>query len=81
MIAGLLDVYLSSISNRTNDVMRILTIITTIFMPLTFLAGIYGMNFEYMPELQQPMGYPAVLIICGIIAAGMFVFFRRKGWL
>lgn len=81
MIAGLLDVYLSSISNRTNDVMRILTIITTIFMPLTFLAGIYGMNFEYMPELQQPMGYPAVLIICGIIAVGMFVFFRRKGWL
>lgn len=81
MIAGLLDIYLSSISNRTNDVMRILTIIATIFIPLTFVAGIYGMNFEYMPELRHPMGYPAVLVTCGAIAAGMLAFFRRKGWL
>lgn len=80
MLSGLLDIYLSSLSNRMNDVMRILTIIATIFIPLTFIAGIYGMNFEYMPELRQPLGYPAVLIVCGVIAVGMVVFFKRKGW-
>jgi len=81
MLSGLLDIYLSSISNRLNDVMRILTIIATIFMPLTFIAGIYGMNFKYMPELHQPLGYPVVLILCVIIAVGMVAFFKRKGWL
>ena len=81
MLSGLLDIYLSGISNRTNDVMRVLTIIATIFIPLTFVAGIYGMNFDYMPELHFAMGYPVVLIVCGVIAVAMVTFFKRKGWL
>jgi len=81
MLGGLLDVYLSSISNRMNDVMRILTIIATIFIPLTFLAGIYGMNFDVMPELHHPLGYPAVLGVCAVTAVAMIAFFKRKGWL
>ncbi len=81
MLAGLLDVYLSSVSNRMNDVMKVLTVIATIFIPLTFIAGVYGMNFEYMPELHQPFAYPAVLVLCALIAVGMVMYFKRKGWL
>ncbi|MCF7886568.1 MAG: magnesium/cobalt transporter CorA [Candidatus Marinimicrobia bacterium] len=81
MVSSLLDVYLSSISNRMNEVMKVLTIIATIFIPLTFIAGIYGMNFEYMPELKIPWAYPAVLIVCILIAIIMLIFFRRKKWL
>ncbi len=81
MVSGLLDVYLSSLSNRMNDVMRVLTIIATVFIPLTFIAGVYGMNFEYMPELHYPWGYPVVLGGCAALAVGMVVWFRRKGWL
>jgi magnesium transporter len=80
MASGLLDIYLSSISNRMNQVMKVLTIIATIFIPLTFIAGIYGMNFENMPELSLPWAYPAVLILCLAIALTMIAFFRRKGW-
>lgn len=78
---GMLDTYLSAISNRMNAVMKILTIIATIFIPLTFIAGIYGMNFDHMPELHCSWGYPTILFIMAIIAVGMLFFFRRKKWL
>jgi magnesium transporter len=82
MLSGMLDIYLSSISNRMNQVMKVLTIIATIFIPLTFVAGIYGMNFEYMPELKWHWFYPKAfwLVMLGV-AAVMLVYFRRKRWL
>ncbi|MBN1754745.1 magnesium/cobalt transporter CorA [bacterium] len=81
MVSGILDTYLSSLSNRMNEVMKVLTIIATIFIPLTFIAGIYGMNFRYMPELEWPFGYFAVLGIMFIVALVMVLFFRKKRWL
>lgn len=81
IITGLLDMYLSNISNKMNEVMKVLTIIATIFIPLTFIAGIYGMNFEYMPELQLRWGYFAVLGLMGVIVIGMVWFFWKKKWL
>lgn len=81
MLAGLMEVYLSSVSNRLNQVMKTLTVITTIFMPLSFLAGIYGMNFEHMPELKMTYAYPAVLGVMGIVAGAMLYFFRKREWL
>ncbi|MHC4706411.1 MAG: magnesium/cobalt transporter CorA [Planctomycetota bacterium] len=81
MASGMLDIYLSSISNRMNAVMKVLTIIATIFIPLTFIAGIYGMNFKYMPELERHWGYPLVLFVMGIVAVVMLIYFRRKRWL
>jgi magnesium transporter len=78
--SGLLDIYLSSVSNRMNEVMKVLTIIATIFIPLTFIAGIYGMNFEWMPELHQPWAYPAVWIVMVFVALLMVMYFRRKKW-
>ncbi|NLV43311.1 MAG: magnesium/cobalt transporter CorA [Candidatus Hydrogenedentes bacterium] len=81
MTFGLLDVYLSSLSNRMNEVMKVLTIIATIFIPLTFIAGIYGMNFQHMPELGMKWAYPVTLGVCAVIAGAMLVFFRRKHWL
>ncbi len=78
---NLLDVYLSLNSNKMNEVMKILTIIATIFMPLTMIAGIYGMNFEYMPELEWLWGYPAVLLLMAVIAVIMLIFFKRKDML
>ena len=81
LLSGILDIYLSSISNRINAVMKVLTIIATIFMPLTFLAGIYGMNFEYMPELKWHWGYPALLLFMAFIGISMLIYFRRKNWL
>jgi len=80
MISGMLDIYLSSTSNRMNEVMKVLTIIATIFIPLTFIAGIYGMNFRYMPELKWRWGYPGVLLIMGVISAFMVYFFKKKKW-
>jgi magnesium transporter len=80
-LSGMLDIYLSSVSNRMNEIMKVLTIIATIFIPLTFIVGIYGMNFRNMPELGQPLGYPLVLIVMALIACVMLVYFRRKGWL
>jgi magnesium transporter len=79
--SGLLDIYLSAASNRLNEVMKLLTIIATIFIPLTFIAGVYGMNFEHMPELHWPWAYPAVLGGMALVALGMLAFFRRRGWL
>ncbi|MFH1148608.1 MAG: magnesium/cobalt transporter CorA [Pseudomonadota bacterium] len=81
IVSGLLDIYLSSISNRTNAIMKVLTIIATIFMPLTFIAGVYGMNFQHMPELASVWGYPAVLALMAAVALIMIVFFRRRHWL
>ncbi|UCD84745.1 MAG: magnesium/cobalt transporter CorA [Deltaproteobacteria bacterium] len=81
MVTGMLDIYLSSISNKMNEVMKVLTIIATIFIPLTFIAGIYGMNFKYMPELEWHWGYFAALFIMVIVGAIMLVYFRRKKWL
>lgn len=81
MIAGMLDIYLSSVSNRLNEVMKFLTIISTIFIPLTFLAGLYGMNFKYMPELEWPWGYPGVLILMLACGLTMLAYFKKKGWL
>ena len=81
MITGMVDLYLSSVSNRMNEVMKVLTIIATIFIPLTFIAGIYGMNFEYMPELKWKFGYFGVWLIMLVITGGMFYYFRKKKWL
>ncbi len=81
MLAGILDVYLSSVSNRMNEVMKVLTIFATLFIPLTFIAGVYGMNFKYMPELHWRFGYFAVLGIMAIVAGAMLFYFRRKKWL
>jgi magnesium transporter len=81
MLSGILDIYLSSVSNRLNAVMKVLTIIATIFMPLTFLAGIYGMNFKYMPELEWRWGYPVVWSIMIGIGVFMLVYFGKKKWL
>ncbi len=81
MTSGLVDLYLSSISNKMNEVMKVLTIIATIFIPLTFIAGIYGMNFEYMPELGWEWGYFAVWTIIIAIGISMLLFFKRKKWL
>lgn len=78
--SGIQEVFLSSISNRMNEVMKVLTIISTIFIPLTFIAGVYGMNFRHMPELDQRWAYPAVWGLMGAIAVGMVVFFRKKRW-
>jgi magnesium transporter len=81
MLSGMLDIYLSSISNRLNEVMKVLTIIATIFMPLTFLAGVYGMNFKYMPELEFRWGYFGVLGIMLVVALLMLMYFKKKKWL
>jgi magnesium transporter len=81
MVSGMLDIYLSSVSNRLNAVMKVLTIIATIFMPLTFIAGIYGMNFKYMPELEWYWGYPAVWLVVVIIGISMLIYFKKKRWL
>ncbi len=81
MVSASLDIYLSSISYKLNAVMKVLTIITTIFMPLGFIASIYGMNFEHMPELEAQWGYPAVLAVMALVGAGMLFVFRKKRWL
>jgi magnesium transporter len=81
MVSGMLDIYLSSISNRMNEVMKVLTIIATIFIPLTFVVGLYGMNFHNMPELSWDYGYPLVLIIMMIIAVSEILYFRRRRWI
>lgn len=79
--AGLMDVYYSIINNRMNSVMKTLTIVSAIFIPLTFIAGIYGMNFVNMPELRSPTGYFWVLFIMAVIAIGEIIYFKRRGWM
>lgn len=81
MLAAMLDIYLSSISNKMNEVMKVLTIIATIFIPLTFIVGLYGMNFEYMPELKLRWGYPVILLFMLVVCVLMIVYFKRKKWI
>jgi magnesium transporter len=78
---NLQQVHLAVASHRNNEVMRVLTVFSAFFLPLTFIVGIYGMNFAHMPELAQPWGYPAVLLLMVGVSAGIFAWFRRKGWL
>ena len=81
MTQELADLYLSSVSNRMNEIMKVLTVIATIFMPLTFIVGIYGMNFHSMPELSWGWGYPALWAVMLLVAGGMAWMFKRRGWL
>ena len=79
--SGLAETYMSSLSIRMNEVMKLLTIITTIFIPITFLAGVYGMNFRHMPGEDWVWAYPAFWMVCLVLAGGMLVWFKRRGWL
>jgi magnesium transporter len=81
ILSGMLDIYLSSVSNRLNEVMKVLTIIATIFIPLTFIAGVYGMNFEHMPELKWEYGYYYIIGVMIMVALFMLHFFKKKGWI
>ncbi len=81
MVGSLIDIYLSSMSNRTNEVMKVLTVVATIFIPLTFIVGLYGMNFKFMPELNSEWGYPGVLLLMLLVAGGMLLYFHRKKWI
>lgn len=80
MTASLLDLHLSSVNHRLNEVIKLLTVISTIFIPLTFLVGVYGMNFRWMPELEVWWGYPAVWLVMIALALAMLRWFRRRGW-
>ena len=81
VVSGMVDLYLSTVSFRTNEIMRVLTVMASVFIPLTFFAGIYGMNFEYMPELHIRWAYPTLLAGMFILAVSMLAYFKRKGWL
>ncbi|SDS34593.1 magnesium transporter [Halopseudomonas litoralis] len=81
LLVSMLDLYLSSVSKRTNEIMKVLTIFASLFMPLTFIAGIYGMNFDVMPELRWRWGYPAVMAVMLGIIVGLLAFFRRRRWI
>ena len=81
VLSGLQDLYLSSVSNRMNEVMKTLTLIATIFIPLSFLAGVFGMNFEWMPELQWKWGYPLFWVVAIFVGLGLLVYFRKRDWL
>jgi magnesium transporter len=81
LINGMMDIYLSSLSNKMNEVMKVLTIISTLFIPVTFIVGVYGMNFDYMPELRSPYGYGATWLVMLVIMISLLYYFRRKKWL
>ena len=81
MVSGMLEVYLSTVSNKMNEVMKVLTIMASIFIPLTFIAGIYGMNFKFMPELEWHWGYPLIWLVMIALGVCMLVYFRKKKWL
>jgi magnesium transporter len=81
LITGMLDIYLSSVNNRMNEVMKLLTVFATIFIPLTFVAGVYGMNFEYMPELKWKWSYPILWVFFIAATVGLLAYFKRKKWL
>ena len=78
---NLINTYISLSSQKTNEVMRVLTIFSAFFLPLTFIVGIYGMNFEFMPELDERLGYPAVIVMMGVVTLCIYLWFRKKGWL
>lgn len=79
-ISGLMNTYLSVMSNRTNEVMKVLTVITTIFIPLSFITGVYGMNFDFMPELHSAVGYPLVWVVMLGVGLALGYYFKRQGW-
>jgi magnesium transporter len=81
MSTSLMDMYLSSLGHRQNEIMKVLTIMASIFIPLTFMAGIYGMNFDNMPELKIGWAYPALIVLMALVAVTMILYFRRKGWI
>jgi len=81
LLSGMMDIYLSSVSNRMNEVMKVLTIITTIFVPVTFIVGVYGMNFDNMPELHSTWGYPLTWLVIITTIVSLLVYFRRKKWM
>ena len=78
---NLLSIHLSMASHKTNEVMRVLTVFSAFFLPLTFIVGVYGMNFEHMPELKSRYGYLAVMLVMFVVSAAIFIWFRRRGWL
>jgi magnesium transporter len=80
-VNNLLSIQLALASHRTNEVVRVLTVFSVFFLPLTFIVGVYGMNFHFMPELRQRWGYPAVLVGMGIVTLAIYLWFRRRGWL
>jgi len=80
VVRGMLENYMSSISNRMNSIMKVLTIIATIFIPLSFIVGLWGMNFKYMPELNWRLGYPFALILMTVVVIGMIAYFKKKKW-
>jgi len=81
MVSGMIDIYLSGLSYKMNEIMKVLTLIATIFIPLTFVVGLYGMNFKNMPEIEWEFGYYSVLFVMVIMVAGMLIYFRRKKWI
>jgi magnesium transporter len=80
VLSSLVDIYLSNASIKMNEIMKVLTVISTIFIPLTFIAGVYGMNFKVMPEIDWPYGYLFALILMGLVALAMIIYFKRKKW-
>ena len=81
LLGGVLDAHLSMVSNRLNEVMKVLTMTATVFLPISFIAGVYGMNFDFMPELHTKWGYPAVLLAMALTAGGFLWWFRKRGWM
>ncbi|MEX0739913.1 MAG: magnesium/cobalt transporter CorA [Pseudohongiella sp.] len=81
LLTGMIDLYVSSVSQRMNEIMKVLTIFASIFMPLTFIAGVYGMNFEYMPELAIPWAYPLTLLFMLAVGVGLVLYFKWRKWL
>ena len=83
LMSGLLDVYLTTVSNRLNHVMKQLTIIATIFLPITFMTGVFGMNFGHLPQVEHDSGlnFWIVLLVMALVTAGQFLYFKRKGWI
>jgi magnesium transporter len=80
-VNNLLSIQLALASHRTNEVVRVLTVFSVFFLPLTFIVGVYGMNFKYMPELSERWGYPAVLAGMAVVTVAIYIWFRRRGWL
>jgi magnesium transporter len=81
MVSGMIDIYLSGLSYRMNEIMKVLTLIATIFIPLTFVVGLYGMNFKNMPEIEWEFGYYSVLVVMVVMVVLMLTYFRRKKWI
>jgi len=81
VLSGLTEIHISSIGMRTNEIMRVLTVISSVFIPLTFIAGVYGMNFAHMPELSEPWGYGACLVLMLIVGLGQLLYFKKRHWL